>query len=98
MCAGRLAKGRPPVLPPCLLYTSHIAVDAAGETRLPGIAEDQAALQLGDRLGRDIEPLDANRFTKGEVVEASKSARVLIPVSYTHLDVYKRQVSHNLCQ
>ncbi len=56
----------------------HIPMDAAGEARLPGVAEDQAALKLGDRLRRDLKPLDANRFAKGKEVEAPKGARVLI--------------------
>ena len=44
-------------------------------------------------LAQNIEQKYWNRLQKGEVIE-TEDDRILTPVSYTHLDVYKRQIQH----
>ena len=64
------------------------AAPASSQYRLTGIGRDLARLPIDPRLGRML--LEAERLGCASEVLVIVAA-LSIPVSYTHLDVYKRQ-------
>ena len=60
---------------------ARLAADVAGRTRVYGAIDTLEHLQRGGRIG-------AARAMLGSML----SIKPIVPVSYTHLDVYKRQL------
>ena len=52
-----------------------------------------ASLNLGDHVGDDPYAVARNRMIVGDVLQLPTEPLWLQPVSYTHLDVYKRQAT-----
>ena len=63
----------------------------AGITLLLAVAAILALALTPSGRGRTIRTLHANDFFYGEPIEIPYRIKGLSPVSYTHLDVYKRQ-------
>ena len=85
LLASRSRVGRPQQL----VMTSHIETKGRSLDHADGYGRRGALLEFGVHL------LDLVRVLTGEEIETVQCA--LDPVSYTHLDVYKRQATRSAC-
>ena len=67
----------------------NVSVSAEPAGYLPGVYS--AALTLGSEDVNVKVTVDKNRITSIDLVPLSEAVTTMYPVSYTHLDVYKRQ-------
>ena len=77
---------------PPVLAVAQALGRSGRDALVAAVAGYEVGIRVGEFLGRSHYKIFHTTGTAGTLAAAAATGRLLGPVSYTHLDVYKRQI------